>query len=66
MANILPPEQRRNVVIAVRLTQSDADLVGAAYARYAAGNLAPMRQSEYHRAALIAGANALDDAINAE
>ena len=59
MANVLPPERRRSAIIAVRLTPADADAVGAAYARYAADNPAPMRQSDFHRAALLAGAAAV-------
>ena len=65
MANNLPPEQRRNVIIAVRLTPGDAKLVGAAYDRYAAGTPAPMRPSEYHRTILLSGANAFEEAIEA-
>ena len=59
MANVLPPERRRSAVIAVRLTPADADAIGAAYARHCESHPAPMRQSEFHRTALLAGAAAV-------
>ena len=66
MANVLPPERRRNIPIQVRLTRGDAALVSAAYDRFIAGDPEPIRPLEYHRLALIAGANALEEAKEAE
>ena len=59
MANLLPPEQRRSVRIVIMLTPADADAIGAAYARMCESAPAPMRQTEFHRAALLAGAAAV-------
>ena len=59
MANVLPPERRRTAVIAVRLTPAQAESVNAAYAQYAANDPEPMRQTDFYRAALLAGAAAV-------
>ena len=60
MANILPPDQRRNKRVVIAVNAHELAAVDAAYVRYRDTSDQPLRLTEWQRAALFAGIANLD------
>ena len=62
MANILPPELRRDKRVVISVNAAELAAVDAAYVRHRDTAAAPQRLTDWQRAALFAGIANLDAA----